>query len=227
MSEHAGLSPLRQVSTPVLVADQLRSRILDGTFAPGAQLSELSLAERLAVSRGPIREALQRLIQEGLLRSERNRGVFVVELGVGDVRDIYLARAAVERTAAAVVADLDDDEAVDALQERVDQLAASIDGSWAELASRDLQFHRTLVSAAKSARLDRMFRTLVAETQLCMLRLEPFYAGREEVVREHQAITDAIRVKDLKLLDRLVLEHMAVSAARLSPDLAGAKPREE
>ncbi|MCW2857844.1 MAG: GntR family transcriptional regulator [Marmoricola sp.] len=227
MSEPVGLSPLRQESTPVLVADQLRSRILDGTFAPGAQLSEHSLAERLAVSRGPIREALQRLIQEGLLRSERNRGVFVVELGTEDVRDIYLARAAVERTAAAVVIGLDDDEAIGALQERVEQLAASIEGSWAELASRDLQFHLTLVSAAKSARLDRMFRTLVAETQLCLLRLEPFYAGREEVVREHQAITDAIRDRDLALVDRLVLEHMEVSAARLSPVVAEPDLREE
>ena len=103
MADSGQLAPLRLESTPVLVADRLREGILDGTFPPRTQLSEVALSQQLSVSRGPIREAMQRLLQEGLLRGERNRGVFVVDLGANDVRDIYLARSAVERTAAALV----------------------------------------------------------------------------------------------------------------------------
>jgi len=200
----------------VLVADRLREGILDGTFPPRTQLSEVALSQQLSVSRGPIREAMQRLLQEGLLRGERNRGVFVVDLGADDVRDIYLARSAVERTAAAIVAADGADEDFVTLQSAVDKLTAAVDSNWLELTELDLQFHLALVAAASSPRLDRMFRTLVAETKLCISRLEPFYSGREEVVREHQKILDAIRARDLAEVDRLVTEHMDVSASRLT-----------
>jgi DNA-binding GntR family transcriptional regulator len=198
------------------VADRLREGILDGTFPPRTQLSEVALSQQLSVSRGPIREAMQRLLQEGLLRGERNRGVFVVDLGESDVRDIYLARSAVERTAAALVVSSGTDEDFGVLQSMVDQLAAAVDSNWVDMTKLDLQFHLALVAAAGSPRLDRMFRTLMAESQLCIVRLEPFYPGREEVVHEHQAILDAIRARDLAEADRLLAAHMDVSATRLT-----------
>lgn len=215
MSDPGRLEPLRLESTPVLVADRLRAGILDGTFAPRTQLSEVALSQQLSVSRGPIREAMQRLLQEGLLRGERNRGVFVVDLGPDDVRDVYLARSAVERSAAAIVATDGTDETFADLQAKVDQLGNAADSTWLQVTELDLEFHRTLVAAADSPRLDRMFRTLMAESQLCIARLEPFYNSREEVVHEHQQITDAIRSRDLAEVDRLVAAHMDVSAARL------------
>jgi DNA-binding GntR family transcriptional regulator len=207
---------LRLESTPVLVADRLREGILDGTFPPRTQLSEVALSQQLSVSRGPIREAMQRLLQEGLLRGERNRGVFVVDLGENDVRDIYLARSAVERTAASIVVSSGTDEDFETLQSMVDQLAGAVDSNWVEMTKMDLQFHLALVAAAGSRRLDRMFRTLMAESQLCIVRLEPFYPGREEVVHEHQAILDAIRARDSAQADKLLAAHMEVSADRLT-----------
>jgi DNA-binding GntR family transcriptional regulator len=216
VTDSGQLAPLRLESTPVLVADRLREGILDGTFPPRTQLSEVALSQQLSVSRGPIREAMQRLLQEGLLRGERNRGVFVVDLGASDVRDIYLARSAVERTAAALVVSAGTDEDFEVLQSMVDKLAAAVDSNWVGLTELDLQFHLALVAAAGSPRLDRMFRTLMAESQLCIVRLEPFYPGREEVVHEHQAILDAIRARDLGEADRLLAAHMDISASRLA-----------
>jgi DNA-binding GntR family transcriptional regulator len=216
-----GLEPLQLQSTPALIADRLRAEILDGAFPADTQLSELELSRQLKVSRGPIREAMQRLIQEGLLRAERNRGVFVVELDDDDARDVYLARGAIERTVAAIVTQRAPEAALTALQQVVDRLAASADDDWNEIITHDLEFHQTLVEAAGSPRLTRMFRTLLAETRLCLLRLEPFYDGRSEVVAEHQAILDAIRSGNLRTVDRLVRLHMDASAARLSVPKAG------
>lgn len=215
------LEPLQLQSTPALIADRLRAEILEGAFPADAQLSEMELARQLRVSRGPIREAMQRLIQEGLLRAERNRGVFVVELDHDDARDVYLARGAVERTAAAIVAQQASPEALASLQQVVDRLAESLDGDWTDVITEDLAFHQTLVESAGSPRLSRMFRTLVAETRLCLIRLEPFYDGRSEVVAEHQAILDAIRSGDLPTVDRLISLHMDSSAARLSVPKTG------
>jgi DNA-binding GntR family transcriptional regulator len=210
------LEPLQLQSTPALIADRLRSEILDGRFQPHTQLAEVELARQLQVSRGPIREAMQRLIQEGLLRAERNRGVFVVELDHDDARDVYLARGAIERAAAVIVTKQRPGAVVEELQHIVDQLAASIGGAWADVITHDLAFHQTLVEAAASERLSRMFRTLVAETRLCLIRLEPFYPGVTEVAEEHQAILDAVRSGDPRRADRLLQLHMDASAARLS-----------
>jgi DNA-binding GntR family transcriptional regulator len=210
------LEPLQMQSTPALIADRLRSQILQGAFPANAQLSEVDLAQQLQVSRGPIREAMQRLIQEGLLRAERNRGVFVVELGQDDARDVYLARGAIERTAAGIVTKQPLEVVLLELQEIVDRLAASIGGAWTDTIAHDLAFHQTLVEAAGSPRLSRMFRTLIAETQLCLTRLEPFYNGGSDVVVEHQAILDAVRSGNARAVDRLVRLHMDASAARLS-----------
>jgi DNA-binding GntR family transcriptional regulator len=210
------LEPLQLQSTPALIADRLRSGILEGRFPPHTQLAEVELARQLQVSRGPIREAMQRLIQEGLLRAERNRGVFVVELGLDDARDVYLARGVIERAAAAIVAKQRPEAALTELEGIVDQLAASLGGAWTEVIAYDLAFHQTLVEAAGSARLSRMFRTLVAETRLCLIRLEPFYQEGTEVVEEHQAIADALRSGNRRRVEGLLQVHMDEAAARLS-----------
>jgi DNA-binding GntR family transcriptional regulator len=210
------LEPLHLQSTPALIADQLRSEILEGHFSPDAQLSEVELSRQLRISRGPIREAMQRLIQEGLLRAERNRGVFVVQLDQDDARDVYLARGAVERAAAAIVTQQRPPETLAELQRIANTMSESSGGSWMELISHDLEFHQTLVDAAGSPRLTRMFHTLIAETRLCLQRLEPFYETGEEVAAEHQAILDAITAGDAEGVDQLLLLHMDASAARLS-----------
>src|SRR5262249_35408776 len=92
----------------------------------------------------------------------------------------------------------------------------AVNGPWPELAARDLKFHEALVAAAQSPRLVRMFRTLMAETQLCLIRLEKYYPGRADVVGEHQQILDAMKNGDLAAVDGLVLAHRDTAAAGLS-----------
>ena len=74
------VAPVARATASARIADTLRAAILDGTVNPGAQLKETALAAQLSVSRGPLREAVQRLIQEGLLWTEPHHGTFVVEL---------------------------------------------------------------------------------------------------------------------------------------------------
>ena len=159
---------------------------------------------------------MQRLIQEGLLRSERNRGVFVVELDDDDARDIYVARAAVEKAAALRVARRGDQADFDALEDVLERLQEAVDNSWAEVVEIDLEFHSTVVDLCSSERLQRMFRTLVAETRLCLVRLEPFYPRKASVVTEHRDILEAIRASDEDLVRQLIDRHMEEAAARLS-----------
>src|ERR1700753_2437735 len=153
MNSRPALQTLKLESTPAMVAERIRSGILDGTFLPGAQLAEVELAAQLGVSRGPVREALQRLIHEGLARAERIRGGFVIDLDVSDARDVYFVRELVEQAAAAALVDRRDATVLGALTAIVDQMEAMTDAPWSALVDVDLAFHRTLVDAAASARL--------------------------------------------------------------------------
>lgn len=94
------LSAIDSRPTAVVIADQLRERIIDGSFGPGDQINEAQVANQLNVSRGPVREALQRLVQEGLLIGRPNRGVFVRELTLRDIAEVYEAREVIECAAA-------------------------------------------------------------------------------------------------------------------------------
>ena len=209
------LAPLRIESTPSLVADRIRMGIFDGTFPPDSQLNEVELARSLGVSRGPIREAFQRLIQEGLLRSERNRGVFVVALDADSVQDVYFVRRVIETAAALRLAESRDAAAISGLEQIVSAIGRSVDSEWSELVAIDLEFHRSLVAASGSSRLTRSFEPMYAETRMLLAHMEIHYERRADLVDEHRAIVEAIKANDRKLIERLVHGHMSDSVTKL------------
>jgi len=218
VSELGELEPVARQSTAELIADQLRSAIMYGVFAPGTQLGEAELAARFAVSRGPLREAMQRLVQEGLLRGERHRGLFVIDLDAADVRDIYLARLAIERMACQLIMNGNRGEAVARLSEALLNLVTAAESRDRNaMSDADQAFHQTLVSSSGNSRLERMAHTLLVETRMCLAALQAHYPEPEELVTEHRALVDAISDGDEKLLLGLIEAHMTESIERLVP----------
>lgn len=213
--------PVVQETTPALIARQLRRAIGEGDLVPGQQLNEAELSRRLGVSRGPLREAMQRLTQEGLLVSIRNRGVFVIEVTDDDVRDMYLARTAVERAAASRLVQLDPVGAAARLLEAVQAMSAAAEQSDADaLTEADVEFHSLLVSLAGSARLSRMHTTLMIETRMCITALETRYSSHSVRAEEHLEIAHAIRDGDVERVDRLLVAHMEDALGRLAQPAA-------
>jgi len=177
-----------------IVTERLRAAIVDGSLEPGSQLSEVELANTFGVSRGPVREALQRLVQEGLLLSEPHRGVFVPVLTDEDVLDIYLAREALESAAIrSIVANDASAAASEALDRYVTEMEnAEAAGDWVAVGNFDLEFHVALVEASGSQRLQRMFSTVISETRLCLGALTSG-DGRGDLVQEHRQICDLMQ----------------------------------
>ena len=208
------LEPLRRDSTPERIAAQLRSGIVSGRLAAGQALREVEVARQLGVSRGPVREAFQRLIQEGLLEAHPARGVFVPQLLAADIADLYLARGAVETAAARLLAG--SGSSLRDLEAALAGLRAAPADDWNELVNLDLRLHEVLIASTGSKRLARMFGTLAAETRLCMVALESFYPDRAELVTEHAEIVEAIRRRDADAATRLLERHMADSVRRLA-----------
>ncbi|MFY7064905.1 GntR family transcriptional regulator [Nocardiopsis changdeensis] len=217
MPAHGQLTPVPRRSTAELIAEQLRSAIMYGSLAPGDQLGEADLAGRLGVSRGPLREAMQRLVQEGLLRSERHRGLFVRELTPDDVRDIYVARLAVERTACELIMRGNRGEAVARLTPAVQRLAeAAATGDRRAMSDADQEFHRTLVSCSGNGRLERMAQTLLVETRMCLTVMQEVYPEPAELLEEHRRLLDAIADGAEERLLHLIETHMTDTVARIN-----------
>lgn len=218
MSELGELEPVARQSTAELIAAQLRSAIMYGVFAPGTQLGEAELAARFEVSRGPLREAMQRLVQEGILRGERHRGLFVIDLSAADVRDIYVARLAIERAASELIMAGNRGEAVVRLSSALSTLVeAAAGGDRNAMSDADQAFHQTLVACSGNSRLERMAQTLLVETRMCLSALQDHYPEAEELVAEHRALVNAISDGDEQLLMTLIESHMLDSIDRLVP----------
>ncbi|OYO20944.1 GntR family transcriptional regulator [Enemella dayhoffiae] len=201
------LGPIQQVSTAELIAGQLREAIATGEYAPGQQVSEQALAERLGVSRGPLREAMQRLTQEGLLTGQRNRGLFVMELDAAAVRDIYLARTAIERQAVAHLIETGRSASADALAP-LERRMAQLESTDPAISDTDLEYHRLLVGLTESPRLIRMHDSLLLQLRLCLTAMQPTYDSSEHRVKEHGDLFRAVVAGDLELADRLLVAHM-------------------
>lgn len=181
-----------------MVGERIRSSVIEGVLAPGAQLNEVELAATFGVSRGPVREALQRLIQEGLLRSEPHRGVFVPVMSAEDIEDIYLAREALE---SAAVRRITGTSRAASAYKALDKIVRGMEAAknaddWTLLANLDMDFHTALVAAADSHRLERMFTTVISETRLCLSMLTSAFKGRDDLVQEHREISEMIRMEN-------------------------------
>jgi len=218
MGQLGELEPVPRRSTVEIVFDELRSAILYGSLPPGSQLGEADLAARLGVSRGPLREAMQRLVQEGLLRSEPHRGLFVITLDEDDVQDVYLARLAIERAACQMIMHRNRGEAVVQLNEALQILVgAARQADRTAMSDADLAFHEALVASSGSPRLERMAQTLLVETRMCLNALQEKYPEPEDLVEEHRKLVDAISDGEEERLLRLIEEHMTDSIERLRP----------
>jgi DNA-binding GntR family transcriptional regulator len=203
------LEPLVQESTPAIIARQLRNAIASGDFPPGCQLTESGLAAELGVSRGPLREAMQRLTQEGLLVSHRNRGLFVITMDDDDIRDMYVARTAVERAALEQVILRTPDEAAGVLAACVADMERYVDDpNGPQIADADMAFHHALVELSGSSRLSRLHETILVETRMCLGAMRGTYVSAQERIAEHGRIVEAIAARDMKLADEVMIDHM-------------------
>jgi DNA-binding GntR family transcriptional regulator len=224
MAAPEGLFVLEGRPTAQLIADQLRELIVQGTFRPGQQINESALASQLNTSRGPLREALQRLSQEGILVSHRNRGVFVLELSTDDIKEIYAVREAVESAAANILMDAGQEkinDTCDVLKGIIKDMAKQVAVSdWQAIARLDMQFHTSFVAGTANSRLFRIYETLAAESRMCILNLEVSYPRLDVLVQEHQILLDLLEAGDRKGLQQAIKKHLRQAVEDLTATMA-------
>ena len=196
----APVFPVARTSTVDLIAQELRSAIYSGALPVGSSLREVEISRQLGVSRSPLREAAQRLVQEGLLTAVPGRGLRVTKI-VGDgIIDVYNARLAIESQAVRIVAERvrnGDRSPLSAITQALVSLITASHGEdpWT-IGDADLGFHRTLVNEARSARLSRAMATLAVETRITSLSAHDGYVVRRSVSPTYQQLIDALEIGD-------------------------------
>lgn len=194
------LKAIEQPAISTTIADQIRGLIRDGSLRPSQPLSESKIAGQLHVSRGPVREALQLLVQEGLLVRIPNRGVSVADITPEDVAEIYEARETLEIRCGMKILRGDGERLARTVRELREIVAgigpAEREGRWSDVVELDLRFHTKLVTAAGNSRIERAYSTLIVESSLSINRLGRWYPEDASLHSEHLAIVDALDARD-------------------------------
>jgi len=206
---------MQSSSLPTLVQRELTQQIIAGDLRAGAKLNEVDVALRLGVSRGPVREAFRALEESGLVRFEKNRGVFVRQVSLEEADEIFELRALLDEYAGRRAADNATADDVSALEKLVDGMERAAErGEIDEYFALNLAFHDRIIELAGNAKLARLYRRLVNELHLYR-RASLGAAGNLPVsVAEHRAIIDRIAAHQPAAAGRLLHDHVLHSRER-------------
>jgi DNA-binding GntR family transcriptional regulator len=186
---------------------RLRDAILDGTLEPGEQLRDSELAEWLGLSRTPIREALARLEEYGLVETAPNRYTRVAPLSARDARDAFSVVAALHGLAAALgVARFADDELAE-MRSANDEFATALKTNDVDRAlAADDRFHAVLVQASANAEIVRSLERLTPKVRRLERARFGSLAGRRSV-EQHERIIELCALGDAKQAAEAVREN--------------------
>lgn len=201
------------------VLDQVRDRILSGSVAAGRPLRQDALAAELGISKIPLREALARLEQEGLVRAEANRGFFVRPLSAAEAEEVYALRLALEPDAAAAGALAAGEAERHAAAAALDSLEQAIGRHSGSAAALNRSFHLALVSpAGREVTAGILARLHVLSERYVRVHLEP--SGRDERANEeHRHLLDRWLERDALAVAALTRDHLGRTLADLRRQL--------
>ena len=213
----AAIELLQSHSLTTLVRRELERRILAGELEPGAKLTEEDIAGALNVSRGPVREAFRALEQAGLVRTEKNRGVFVRQVSVDDADEIYEVRAGLDELIGRLLAARIQPGQLAELRDLLKKMqkaarAKSVDDYY----PLNVKFHDRLAEFTGNRTLVAHYRRLVNELHL--YRRETLARGPDSFpisTREHSEIVDALARGQAERAGKLMYEHAMESRDRL------------
>ena len=220
---HPTIAQLQSSSLTTVVQQEIERAILAGEYGPGAKLNEAALALKMGVSRGPVREAFRMLDEAGLVRTEKNRGVFVRDIPEAEAIEIYELRAAMEELVGKHLArHMTPEQRLEAesIVQAMDTAVANQD----ELGYHqlNLRFHDRLVEMAGNRKLATIYRKLVKEIALIRRRNLSAVGILPVSASEHRDILQAINSGDPERAGRVMFDHALDGKERTTPYPAGA-----
>jgi len=195
------------------VYEHLRDEILADHLLPGTELSEVALSKELAISRGPIREAMGRLAAEGLITMRPRRRAEVRSLTAQELIDAYQVREALEVMAVRLAS-------LSRLEELIEAMAEHrAEGEAREFSAANVSFHELLCELSGNTKLQEVHHRLEGEIGRFQNRTPALRGSMDDSLTEHRAILAAIRLRDADRAAALTAAHIRVPAQRLQAAL--------
>ncbi len=186
--------PLRDV-----VFNTLRQAILTGELKPGERLMEIHLANRLGVSRTPIREAIRKLELEGLVIMIPRRGAEVAQITEKSLKDVLEVRRSLDALSVELACDRIDENGLNALEKACEAFEAAMKtNDLKKIAQADVAFHDIIVSASDNARLIQLVNNLSEQMYRYRFEYIKDTSSHEQLIKEHRILYQSIRDKDKK-----------------------------
>ena len=196
--------PLRDV-----VFNTLRKAILRGELKPGERLMEIQLANKLGVSRTPVREAIRKLELEGLVLMIPRKGAEVADISEKSLKDVLEVREALEELAARLACDKITKEGINRLKEAAQDFCSALKSNdITQMAEADVRFHDVICNATENQKLGQLLNNL--REQMYRYRLEYLKDGtsHQKLVEEHEAIIEALSRRDTEETTNIMVGHV-------------------
>lgn len=216
-------SPILHRKKADLVYEYLREQVINGTYAPGRHMTLSVLSRELGLSHMPVREALLRLEQEGLLESEPHKGMRVVRPSLRDAQELFDIRCELEGLAAYRACGANDGELADDLEAINSDFADAFRRQdFTAMGTANWALHRRILQAAGSAQLSRVLEDVWTASLRYRLGYQLIPGRAEHTIAEHEAIIAGIRSGDADAAREAAREHIRKAGLELSVAVGGA-----
>lgn len=196
--------PLREV-----IFNTLREAIIDGELKPGERLMEVKLAEKMGVSRTPVREAIRKLELEGLVEMLPRKGAHVAELSVKDIMDVLEVRASMDGLATELASERITDDEIKELKHILTQFVTySEKDNLQGTIKKDVEFHDLIYRASRNERLIQIASNLREQVQRFRVIYLKDYSSHRELIKEHQGIYEAVLKRDRQAAREFAQKHI-------------------
>lgn len=196
--------PLREV-----IFETLRNAIITGELKPGERLMEVQLAEKMGVSRTPVREAIRKLELEGLVEMLPRKGAHVADLSIKDIMDVLEVRASLDGLATALAAERIKPEQVKELKHVQTQFLQYVEKQNLQgTIKKDVEFHDIIYRCSGNEKLIQIANNLREQVYRFRVIYLKDYISPKEIVKEHAEILEAVTERDMEKARRIAEEHI-------------------
>lgn len=209
------------------VTEAIRQVILQGDLLPGAQVNQAQIAEQLGVSRGPVREALGQLEEEGLIKNVPYKGTYVTEITGEYINELYSIRRVIETFAvqeAAGRATADDLAELRSVLEAM--YAAAEQGDMARMGTLDIRFHYLICRGAHHSLLLQLWKSIEMGVRRCLALRHRIYRSPADVIGTHPDILAAIEAGEAERACAILSTHIVEAGEQLYKSWARAQADE-
>jgi DNA-binding GntR family transcriptional regulator len=196
--------PLREV-----IFNTLREAIIVGELKPGERLMEVQLADKMGVSRTPVREAIRKLELEGLVEMLPRKGAHVADLSVKDIMDVLEVRSTLDGLASSLSAERITDDEIKELKHVLSQFTNYVEKDNIQgLIKKDVEFHDIIYHSSRNDKLIQISNNLREQVQRFRVIYIKDYSSSRELIREHNEICDAITRRDSAVAMQTAQKHI-------------------